>query len=150
MTPAGSATANSTIEAAITGLEAIMDRLEQAIAEETAQVRAGRLSKAFDLENAKIECARLYLIESERLRTAKGALAPPALDRLRRRHDAFQNILRMNLTVLATAHAVSEGIIRGVSGELARKQAPSTYSASGRAQAPSTKTSPPLAISRSL
>jgi len=35
-------------------------------------------------------------------------------------------------------------------GLLARKQAPSTYSASGRAQAPSTKTSPPLAFSRSL
>ena len=60
------------------------------------------------------------------------------------------NRQRALLTVLATAHAVSEGIIRGVSGELARKQAPSTYSASGRAQAPSTKTSPPLAFSRSL
>ena len=72
------------------------------------------------------------------------------LDRLRRRHDAFQNMLRMNLTVLATAHAVSEGIIRGVSGELARKQAPSTYSASGRAQAPSTKATQPLALSRTL
>jgi hypothetical protein len=59
-------------------------------------------------------------------------------------------LLRTNLTVLATAHAVSEGIIRGVSGELARKQAPSTYGASGRAQMPSSKTSPPLAISRTL
>ena len=129
-----------------------MDRLEQTIAEETAQVRAGRLSKAFGLENAKIECARLYLMESERLKTAKGALAPAAFDRLRRRHGAFQDMLRMKfaLTVLATAHAVSEGIVRGVSGELARKQAPSTYSASGRAQAPSTKTSPPLAVSRTL
>ena len=76
--------------------------------------------------------------------------APEALDRLRRRHDTFQSLLRTNLTVLATAHAVSEGIIRGVSGELARKQAPSTYGASGRAQTPSSKTSPPLAISRTL
>lgn len=150
MTPAGPVTTNANIETAIAGLEAIMDRLEQTIAEETAQVRAGRLSKAFILENAKIEWARLYLMESERLKAAKGALAPAAFDRLRRRHDAFQDMLRMNLTVLATAHAVSEGIIRGVSGELARKQAPSTYSASGRAQAPSTKTSPPLAVSRTL
>ena len=90
MTPAGSVTTNANIETAIAGLEAIMDRLEQTIAEETAQVRAGRLSKAFDLENAKIECARLYLVETERLKTAKGALAPAAFDRLRRRHDAFQ------------------------------------------------------------
>ena len=50
MTPAGSVTTNANIETAIAGLEAIMDRLEQAIAEETAQVRVGRLSKAFDLD----------------------------------------------------------------------------------------------------
>jgi hypothetical protein len=63
-----------------------------------------------------------------------------------RRHLPHQ----LDVTVLATAHAVSEGIIRGVSGELARKQAPSTYGADGRAQAPSTKSSQPLAPSRSL
>ena len=71
-------------------------------------------------------------------------------DELRQRHAAFQALLHTNLTVLATAHAVSEGIIRGVSGELARKRAPSTYGASGRASPPSTKTSPPLALSRTL
>jgi hypothetical protein len=58
--------------------------------------------------------------------------------------------LKTNLTVLATAHAVSEGIIRGVSGELARKQAPSTYGASGQANTPGPKASQPLAISRTL
>ena len=64
---------------------------------------------------------------------------------------AFRSLLQTNLTVLATAHAVSEGIIRGVSGELARKQAPSTYGANGRANQPSRrKASQPLAISRSL
>ena len=39
----------------------------------------------------------------------------------------------MNLTVLATAHAVSESIMRGVSAELARKATPQAYGASGRA-----------------
>jgi hypothetical protein len=33
---------------------------------------------------------------------------------LRRKHDELHALLRINLTVLATAHAVSEGIIRGV------------------------------------
>ena len=75
---------------------------------------------------------------------------PDALDRLRKRHTAFQALLQTNLTVLATAHAVSEGIIRGVSGELARKRTPSTYGATGRANAPSAKASQPLAISRTL
>jgi len=43
--------------------------------------------------------------------------------------------------VNAVKNAGTEGIIRGASSELARKQAPSTYGASGRA--------PPLAFSRS-
>jgi hypothetical protein len=140
-------------ETAVMNLEKIMDQLEQTVSEETSRVRAGLLRDAFNLEQAKTEFARLYAAESGRVTAAKetiGRLAPKALDRLRQRHDKFEGLLRTNLTVLATAHAVSEGIIRGVSGELARKQAPSTYGASGRAQAPSTKVSPPLAISRTL
>lgn len=140
-------------EKAVANLESVMDRLEQTVTEETARVRAGRLRQAADLDEAKIEFARLYISESDYVKAARNAiarLAPEALERLRRRHDAFQGLLRTNLTVLATAHAVSEGIIRGVSGELARKQAPSTYGASGRAQAPSSKASPPLAISRTF
>jgi len=140
-------------EMAIASLERVMDRLEQTVTDETARVRAGRLRDAVKLDETKIEFARLYVIESDYVKAARNAiarLAPEALDRLRRRHESFQGVLQTNLTVLATAHAVSEGIIRGVSGELARKQAPSTYGASGRAQAPSTKVSPPLAISRTL
>jgi hypothetical protein len=140
-------------ERAVASLEKVMDQLEQTLTEETARVRAGRLRDAMNLEMAKIEGARLYVLESERVKAAKDAIArsaPGLLDRLRKRHDSFQSLMRTNLTVLATAHAVSEGIIRGVAGELARKQAPSTYGASGRAQAPSSKVSPPMAISRSL
>ena len=140
-------------EKAIASLESVMDRLGQTVTEETVRVRAGRLRQAAELDEAKIEFARLYISESDYVKAARNAiarLAPEALDRLRRRHESFQISLRTNLTVLATAHAVSEGIIRGVSGELARKQAPSTYGASGRAQVPSSKTSPPLAISRTL
>ena len=140
-------------EMAIASLERVMDRLEQTVTDETARVRAGRLRDAVKLDEVKIEFARLYVIESDYVKAARNAiarLAPEALDRLRRRHESFQGVLQTNLTVLATAHAVSEGIIRGVSGELARTQAPSTYGASGRAQAPSTKVSPPLAISRTL
>jgi len=149
--PAGDGVAEA--EKAGASLEKIMDQLEQTLAEETARVRAGRLRDAMTLDVAKIEGVRLYLQESERIKAAKDVIArsaPGLLDRLRKRHDSFQSLMRTNLTVLATAHAVSEGIIRGVSGELARKQAPSTYGASGRAQSPSTKVSPPLAVSRSL
>ena len=140
-------------ECAIANLNKIMDRLIDTVEEETARLRDGRLRDAVELDEAKVELARAYAAESDRVKSAKDIIAkslPDALDALRKRHDAFQTLLKKNLTVLATAHAVSEGIIRGVSGELARKQAPSTYGASGRASAPSSKASPPLAISRTL
>ena len=56
----------------------------------------------------------------------------------------FRALLQINLTVLATAHAVSEGIMRGVSDELARKAAPQTYGATGRANAPGPSAAQPL------
>jgi flagellar biosynthesis/type III secretory pathway chaperone len=146
-------TTASAAEKAIADLESIMDHLEHALTEETARVRAGKLRDAGSLSEAKIEFARLYALESARIRAAKEPIErwiPDAFERLRERHKTFQDLLQTNLTVLATAHAVSEGIIRGVSGELARKQAPSTYGANGRAQAPSTKTTQPLALSRCL
>jgi hypothetical protein len=140
-------------EQAIANINVIMDRLEETVAEETARVRAGRLRAAAELDGAKSDLARRFTAESVRLRDAGALIAkalPEALDALRRRHAVLQAMLQTNLTVLATAHAVSEGIIRGVSGELARKRAPSTYGATGRANAPSAKTSQPLALSRSL
>jgi NADH dehydrogenase/NADH:ubiquinone oxidoreductase subunit G len=140
-------------ERAIVSLNNIMDRLTETVEEETARVRAGRLRDAAELEQAKDELAARYGADTNRLKAAKDIIAaslPEALDRLRQRHTAFQALLQTNLTVLATAHAVAEGIIRGVSGELARKRAPSTYGATGRANLPSTKTSQPMAFSRSL
>jgi hypothetical protein len=143
----------SEAEHAIAKLNSIMDRLMQTVEEETARLRAGRLHDAVELDEAKVELAHAYAAESERVAAAKDIIArglPEALDHLRQRHAAFQALLKTNLTVLATAHAVSEGIIRGVSGELARKQSPSTYGASGRTNAPGSKASQPLAVSRTL
>ena len=143
----------SEAERAVANLNKIMDRLFETVEAETAQVRAGRLRDAVANDEAKFELARAYAAETERVKAAKDIIAkslPDALEQLRKRHGAFRTLLQTNLTVLATAHAVSEGIIRGVSGELARKQAPSTYGATGRANTPGSKTSQPLAVSKSL
>ena len=140
-------------ERVIANLNIVLDRLMETVEEETARVRAGRLADAAMLAEGKAELGRRYAVESERVKGARELIArslPDALDRLRKRHTAFQALLQTNLTVLATAHAVSEGIIRGVSGELARRRTPSTYGATGRANAPSAKASQPLAISRTL
>lgn len=140
-------------ERAIDNLNTIMDRLIEAVEEETQQARAGRLLAAVEKDEAKVELARRYAAESERLHEARAMIAtslPQALDALRKRHEAFRELLQTNLTVLATAHAVSEGIIRGVSNELARKHQPTTYGASGRPSAPAGSAGMPLAFSRKL
>ncbi len=138
---------------AIDTLSAIMDRLIATVEDETEHMRAGRLHDALALEETKTELARSYTAESGRLKAAEAIVArvqPNAIKDLRSRHERFQELLQTNLTVVATAHAVSEGIIRGVSGELAKKRAPSTYGATGRANAPSRSASQPMAVSRSL
>lgn len=140
-------------ERAIDNLNTIMDRLIETVEDETARMRKGQMRDALALETQKRDLSVRYAAESARLKAAQPAIAttlPQALAALRERHAAFQAVLQTNLTVLATAHAVSEGIIRGVSGELARKRAPSTYGASGRTNAPGPKAGQPLAVSRTL
>jgi hypothetical protein len=138
---------------AIANLERIMDALLATVEEETALVRNGRVTEAARIEEAKSELAGRYLAETERLKANKDFLQrslPDALAALRRRHDNFHALLQINLTVLATAHAVSEGIVRGVSDEINRTQAPQTYGASGRAAPAKPKNRQPMAISRTL
>ena len=140
-------------EKVITHLEGIMDSLVATLEEETALVRAGHLHEATALEPAKAEFARAYALDAGRIKHSSDFLQqslPDTLAALRRRHDNFHALLQINLTVLATAHAVSEGIIRGVSGELARRHAPQTYGSSGRANVPGPKAGQPLAVSRVL
>jgi hypothetical protein len=140
-------------EQAISNLATIMDRLVETIEQETAQVRAGCMLQAGEFETVKAELARAYTVETARLAGGREFVTragPQAVEALRERHVAFRQLLQVNLTVLATAHAVSEGIIRGVSGELARKRAPQTYGASGRANKMSPRASQPLALSRKL
>jgi hypothetical protein len=131
----------------------VLDMLLGVVQQETELVRAGRLGAAAQLAPTKTDLTRLYVADTLRLRANQKELAriaPDMIEALRRRHDEFRALLQMNLTVLATAHAVSEGIVRGVSGELTRKAAPQTYGSSGRATAPSPRAAQPLAVSRSL
>ena len=131
----------------------VMDALVDVIQQETELVRAGRLSDATALESTKTQLARLYIADTLRLRANQAQLAnmsPQVMPDVLHHHHNFRALLQINLTVLATAHAVSEGIVRGVSGELTRKSAPQTYGAGGRANAPDPRAATPLAVSRVL
>jgi len=101
----------------------------------------------------KGELSRRYVIAVENLKAAQKHLAqaaPDLLATLRRHHETFRAMLQINLTVLATAHAVSEGIVRGVNAEVQRRNIPNTYTAAGKRAAPSPRQIRPLAVSRSL
>jgi hypothetical protein len=138
---------------AIANLERIMESLLTTVEEETALVRGGRIKEAAQLGTTKSELAGYYLAETERLKASKGFMQqslPEALASLRRRHESFHALLQINLTVLATAHAVSEGIVRSVSDEINRAQVPQTYGATGRATVARPKNRQPIAISRTL
>jgi hypothetical protein len=139
--------------ALIVHLSGVMDELLAVIEKETALVRAGKLSDAAQLSELKGRLAQAYMTDAGRLKAEPGMaahLAPGEIDDLRRRHDLFHALLQINLTVLATAHAVSEVIMRGVHDEVARKAAPQTSGASGRPAAPPRSSAQPLAVSRVL
>lgn len=131
----------------------VMEALVGIVQQETELVRAGRMSAAAKLAQPKADLTRLYISDTLRLRASHAHLsrvAPELLDKLRQSHDHFRALLQVNLTVLATAHAVSEGIVRGVSGALARQAEPQTYGASGRYTPQRPNASAPLAVSRRL
>jgi hypothetical protein len=131
----------------------VMSKLLSVIEQETALVRAGKVREAMQLEQQKTALSGRYVTAIETLRVAQQHLsqvAPDLLASLRRHHETFRAMLQINLTVLATAHAVSEGILRGVNAEVQRRNMPNTYTAAGQRAAPGPRHVTPLAVSRSL
>ena len=131
----------------------IMSALLGVIERETELVRAGKVREAMRLEPQKADLSRRYVGVIGHLKASQKYLAqatPELLTTLHRHHDVFRAMLQVNLTVLATAHAVSEGIVRGVNIEIQRRNIPNTYTAAGQRAAPGPRNITPLSVSRSL
>jgi hypothetical protein len=140
-------------EATIAQVADLIDKLRGLIEQETALVHAGKVRDASALTPRKSELTSKLYVFGERLKPNAKFLrqaAPAQVAALHRLQDSFRSALQRNMIVLATAHAVSEGIVRRLSGDLARKAAPKVYGASGRAVAPRPKDGKPLAVSRVL
>lgn len=136
----------ATLTEAMDGLLAIIER-------ETELVRAGKITDALRLDRDKSDLSKQYVAAINSVKASQPymtAATPDVLAALQRHHEVFRAMLQINLTVLATAHAVSEGIIRGVNSEIQRKNAPQTYTAYGNRAAPSPRQLTPIAVSRSL
>ncbi|WP_315756569.1 MULTISPECIES: hypothetical protein [unclassified Bradyrhizobium] len=131
----------------------VMSELIAVIEQETELVRAGKLREGMAFGPKKTELSRHYVTTVGRLKASQDFMkqtAPELLATLHRHHDTFRALLQVNLTVLATAHAISEKIVRGVNAEVQRKNIPSTYTAGGRRAAPGARHLTPLAVSRTL
>jgi hypothetical protein len=131
----------------------VMSALLCVIERETELVRAGQLREAMAFEPKKTDLSRRYVNAVGQLKASQQYLAqtaPELLNTLHRHHDVFRAMLQINLTVLATAHAVSESIVRGVNSEMQSRNIPNTYTAAGRRATPGPRHMTPLAVSRSL
>ena len=142
--------ASSPRSPARTSMNALLELIER----ETALVRAGKITEAMPLEAQKTELSRRYVAGGRgrcsrpRSHVYMKRATPDLLTALTRHHDTFRAMLQVNLTVLATAHAVSEGIIRGVNAEVQRRNMPNTYTAAGQRAAPGPRHVTPLAVSQ--
>ena len=131
----------------------VMSALLGVIERETELVRAGKVREAMMLRGKKTELSHRYTAAISQMKASQKHLsqaAPELLKTLQRHHDVFRAMLQINLTVLATAHAVSESIVRGVNSEMQRRNIPNTYTAAGRRAAPGPRNITPLSVSRSL
>ena len=131
----------------------VMSALLGVIERETELVRAGKLREAMAFEPQKTELSRRYVNAVGQLKASQKYLSqtsPELLTTLHRHHDTFRAMLQINLTVLATAHAVSESIVRGVNTEMQRRNIPNTYTSAGLRATPGPRHMTALAVSRSL
>ena len=131
----------------------VMCNLRAVVEKETELVRAGKLREAMAFEPEKTALSRRYVSAVGHLKASQTFMkqtAPDLLTTLHRHHDTFRAMLQVNLTVLATAHAVSESLVRGVNAEMQRRNIPSTYTAAGQRTTPGPRHMTPLSVSRSL
>jgi len=139
-------------ERLVAGVLATMADLEKVLANETAHVRVGRIRDGLAEEARKSELASAYMRGLEAVKANAIALArfaPEALARLKAAHGAFGRVVETNQTVLATARAVSENLVKGVADEMNRLSRPQGYGLPG-AQAPRPQRSEPLILSKTL
>jgi hypothetical protein len=140
-------------EAVAQGALDALDALEPIIAEETAELKEGRVRKAMALQTAKQDAAARYqraLQDIKANAVSLGRFAPPALALLKRRHESFAELMQLNMAVLGTTRTVSESLIRELAAEVGQARQPQGYSAFGQQTSAYRPQATPLAVSRSL
>lgn len=129
--------------------------LSHVVGEETGLVKAGRLQEAMARETRKSELAGVYMKGVEQIKMNAVALArfaPEKVKRLKAAHQAFQDLIETNQTVLATARAISESIVRDLAADANRPTRAAGYGPTAAVGAGvfARPNSGPMVISKSL
>lgn len=122
----------SRAEALLGTLTGLMGELSAALETETALLAAGRVREGLDGEARKAALGQAYILKLQSAKANVVALTRLAPDRLRAFRAAqaqFERVLDRNQTVIATARAVSEGLMKGLAEELDRERRPTLYGA---------------------
>jgi hypothetical protein len=107
-----------------------VDKLTALVETETRLVREGALFAATDLQPEKSQLAANYVKLRFKVRenaVAISHLPPEAIQELSAKHAAFADLLKTNMSVLATAREVAESIVKNVAGAVGRSCAPKVY-----------------------
>jgi len=111
-----------------------MSGLEAVLSEETDLLKASDLKRAAALMERKSEAGRRYVAALEAVKLNAIALArwvPAEVAALKRAQHDLSAAIDLNMTVLATAKAVSENIVRSLAREIAAPKRLSTYGMAG-------------------
>jgi hypothetical protein len=142
-------------DALVAAVSEAMRALEALLAAESGEVAAGRLRQGLADPARKSALAAAYVLCLEAVKANAVALArfaPHGLEGLRAEHRRFAAAVERNQTVLGTARAVSEGLIKSLADDLGRAATPTAYGKPSIAPSPYGRgvRSGPLVLSRSL
>jgi hypothetical protein len=134
------------------GVLETLQELEGVLNVETDLLSQGHLREGLECEPRKSELGGVYMQGLENIKAnavALARLAPAHIKTLKQAHHNFEQILDLNQTVLATAKAISEGLVKTLADEMSKQTRPTTYGATGQNTRYATKTEP-LLVSKNL
>ncbi|GJD29973.1 hypothetical protein PMNALOAF_1215 [Methylobacterium adhaesivum] len=131
--------------------------LESVLARESDHIRVGRLDQGLAETGDKTGLSAAYLQGLETIKANATALmrfAPEGIAALKEAHQRFTEAVTSNQAVLATAHSVSEGLVKALSQEMSRAHSATVYGRPSRNPSPyirpGMESSLPLVLSRNL
>jgi hypothetical protein len=115
---------------------AAMEDLKAVLEAETGLVQVGRFREGLSQDGRKSELSAAYLRGLEAIKANAVAIArliPDLVPTFREAHADLHRVVEMNQTVLATARAVSESVMKGIAEELDQHTKPTVYAPAGAA-----------------